>query len=127
MESTQNLANGPSGDRFDAEEADGTLSNSRFDHASTLPRKACLADITRARVYFVAGAGLIKIGISTNIPSRFRAIRNSSPVPVELVGGFPGTTALEGLLHDKFGHLRRHGEWFEDTPELRSEIARRLR
>jgi hypothetical protein len=98
-----------------------------FDHSSTLPRKPSLADITVARVYFVAGAGLIKIGISTNIPSRFRAIRNSSPVPVELLGSFPGTTFNEGLLHRKFGHLRRHGEWFEDTPELREEIGWRVK
>lgn len=105
----------------------GTDVKTRFDHASTLPRKACLADISRARVYFVAGAGLIKIGISTNIPSRFRAIRNSSPVPVELLGSCPGTTLLEGVLHGKFSHLRKHGEWFEDAPELRAEIEWRLR
>jgi hypothetical protein len=48
-------------------------------------------------------------------------------VPVELLGSFPGTTFFEGMLHSKFAHLRRHGEWFEDTPELREEIARRLR
>jgi hypothetical protein len=99
----------------------------RFDHASTLPRKACLADIDQARVYFIAGAGLIKIGISTNITSRFRSIRNSSPVPLELLGSFPGTTMYEGWLHRKFAHLRRHGEWFEDAAELRDEIERRLR
>lgn len=98
-----------------------------FDHASTLPRKACLADISQARVYFIAGAGLIKIGISTNLQSRFRAIRNSSPVSVDLLGSCPGTTLSEGLLHQKFAHLRRHGEWFEDAPELRAEIEWRLR
>lgn len=97
-----------------------------FDHASTLPRKACLANIDVARVYFVAGAGLIKIGISTNVPSRFRAIRNASPVQVELIGSCPGTTATEGWLHSQFASQRRHGEWFEDTPELRAEIERRL-
>ena len=99
----------------------------KFDHASALPRKACLADISRARVYFVAGAGLIKIGITTNITSRFRAIRNSSPVPVELLGSRPGTAFAEGALHSMFAHLRRHGEWFEDAPELRAEIKRQLK
>lgn len=104
-----------------------TNAKTKFDHASTLPRKACLADIAVCRLYFIAGAGLIKIGISTNLASRFRAIRNSSPVPVELLGSCPGTTANEGFLHSKFAHLRRHGEWFEDTPELRAEIEWRTR
>lgn len=97
-----------------------------FDHASTLPRKACLANTDVCRMYFVAGAGLIKIGISTNVQSRFRAIRNSSPVPVELVAVIRGDTFFEGRAHDKFRHLRRHGEWFEDAPEIREFIASRL-
>ena len=106
---------------------DRPLLANRFDHSSTLPRKASLSDISRCRLYFIAGAGLIKIGISTNLQSRFRAIRNSSPVPVELLGSCPGTTFFEGMLHRKFAHLRRHGEWFEDTPELRAEIAWRIK
>jgi hypothetical protein len=98
-----------------------------FDHASTLPRKASLTDQTVCRMYFIAGAGLIKIGISTNVTARFRAIRNSSPVPVELLGHCRGSTATEGLMHSRFSGLRQHGEWFKDTPELRDEIARRLK
>lgn len=94
----------------------------KHDFASTLPRKACLADPSQARVYFIAGAGLIKIGITTNLTSRFRCIRNSSPVPLELLGAVPGTTHMENRTHQKFEHLRRHGEWFDDTPELRAHI-----
>lgn len=90
--------------------AQAEVKTAKFDHASTLPRKPCLADVSVARVYFIAGAGLIKIGVSTNVPSRFRAIRNSSPVPVELLGVFPGGTLEEGWAHQRFAHLRRHGE-----------------
>jgi T5orf172 domain len=95
-----------------------------FDHASKLPRKPSLANIDDASVYFIAGAGLIKIGVSTNVRARFRAIRNSSPVEVVLLGMVPGGTLEESFLHCSFPHLRRHGEWFEDTPELRQHIER---
>lgn len=94
----------------------------KFDHASTLPRKASLADPAQASVYFIAGGGLIKIGVSTNVTARLCSIRNASPVPVELLGTVPGGTLGESFLHVSFAHLRRHGEWFEDTPELRAHI-----
>lgn len=99
----------------------------RFDHASNLPRASALCDPSQASVYFIAGAGLIKIGCTTNLTSRFRTIRNSSPVPIELLGSMPGGTLEEGRTHQRFAHLRRHGEWFEDTPELRAHIERVIR
>jgi hypothetical protein len=126
MESKPNSTNGCQDNPFSVEEAAGTESNRRFDHASTLPRKASLANMDECRMYFIAGAGLIKIGISTNVQSRFRAIKNSSPVPVELVAVTRGSTFCEGQAHRKFAHLRRHGEWFEDRQEIRDFIARRL-
>jgi hypothetical protein len=27
-------------------------------------------------------------------------------------------------VHEEFDHLRKHGEWFRDTPELRAFIAK---
>lgn len=134
MESSATLTNHDDQDRPAPDSDRGTESNlsaaqlrrSKFDHASTLPRKASLADMDTCQMYFVAGSGLIKIGISTNVQSRFRAIRNSSPVPVELVAVIRGNTFSEGMAHAKFAHLRRHGEWFEDCEEIREFIAWRL-
>lgn len=91
-----------------------------------MPRKPSLANPDHARVYFIAGAGLIKIGVTTNVPSRLRAIRNSSPVPVELLGTFRGNIGDEMNAHSTFKHLRRHGEWFEDTAEVRAYLAAKL-
>lgn len=102
------------------------LLTTRFDHSSTLPRKPSIADPERCLVYFIAGAGLIKIGCTTNLTSRFRAIRNSSPVPVELLGTMRGGSLAEAFAHDRWAGQRRHGEWFEDTPELRAYIAERI-
>lgn len=76
-------------------------------------------------VYFIEGAGLIKIGSTLNIQSRFRSIRGSSPVPVKLIGTIPGGGPLEGLLHAKFAQHRSHGEWFVDCQDIRDFIAAR--
>lgn len=74
-------------------------------------------------MYFLAGAGLIKIGITTNLTSRIRAIRNSSPVPLELLAiRRQAGNVEEGLIHGKFRALRRHGEWFEDEGAIREHI-----
>lgn len=73
-------------------------------------------------VYFIEGAGLIKIGSTLNIASRFRSIRGSSPVPVSLIGTIPGGGPLEGLLHAKFAEHHSHGEWFRDCPTIRDYI-----
>lgn len=94
----------------------------KFDHASKLPRSPALSDREKCRVYFLAGAGLIKIGVTTNPTSRVRAIRNSSPVPLELLGLHKADMLFEMFMHQRFAHLRRHGEWFEDAPELREVI-----
>jgi hypothetical protein len=88
--------------------------------------KVRIGDAEACCVYFLAGGGLIKIGCSTQLDKRVRAIRNSSPIPVELIGHMQGGSFVEGWLHLQFAHLRRHGEWFEDCAELREEIARRL-
>ncbi|MDB5697933.1 MAG: nuclease family protein, partial [Alphaproteobacteria bacterium] len=96
----------------------------KFDHASTLPRRNSICDRAKARIYFLAGAGLIKIGVTTNLTSRIRSIRNSSPVPLELLAVIPGNNFTEAGFHQRYASQRRHGEWFDDTPELRQEIER---
>lgn len=84
-----------------------------------------LLNIEVARVYFMGGGGLIKIGVTTDVDARLRSLSNSSPVPIRYLGSYLGTREAEREMHDKFKHLRRHGEWFDDTPELRAEIEDR--
>jgi hypothetical protein len=88
-----------------------------------IPKSPKLADLSKVTMYFLAGAGLIKIGITTNMVSRIRSIRNSSPVPLDLIGEMPGCTLYEGFAHHRFRHLRRHGEWFVDDGEIRAFLA----
>jgi hypothetical protein len=91
--------------------------------SSRLPRKASLLNRDECEIYFLAGGDLIKIGITTNMTSRMRAIRNSSPVPLELLARGPGCTFTEMRIHAKFAHLRRHGEWFKDEGSIRQYVA----
>jgi hypothetical protein len=98
------------------------INGGKFDHSSTLPRSSRLTDKSVCRLYFLARAGLIKIGITTNMVSRMRSIRNSCPVPLELLAFGCGNTVFEGLAHSRFKQLRRHGEWFEDEGSIRRYI-----
>jgi hypothetical protein len=94
-----------------------TTPQARFGSANVRVDENCC-------VYFLAGAGLIKIGVTSNLTSRLRAIRNSSPVPLELIGSLDKQgTFREMQLHGRFASLRRHGEWFEDDGSIRAYLA----
>jgi hypothetical protein len=60
----------------------------------------------------------VKIGYSSNIRRRARGDAFASH-PVHLVAWVPGDKRIERALHQKFGELRVHGEWFRlETPLL---------
>ncbi len=69
-------------------------------------------------VYFVRFQGLIKIGFTTNMPSRMQAIPHE-----ELLAAVPGQLADEKRCHAAFAHLREQGEWFRPEPDLLACIA----
>lgn len=73
-------------------------------------------------IYFIESADKIKIGIADNVAWRMADIANMSPVPVRLLGFIEGDEAAERALHVRFAHLRRHGEWFTASDELRTYI-----
>lgn len=73
-------------------------------------------------VYFIECGDLIKIGTSNQMRVRLRQTTNGSAAPVTLLATHPGTRIAERATHDKFDHLRQHGEWFSDAPELREHI-----
>ena len=76
-------------------------------------------------IYFIADEHLrlVKIGTSRKVASRFDGLRNSSAVPLRLLGVCAGGTQEESELHKRFAHVRRHGEWFELSEELAAYIA----
>jgi hypothetical protein len=54
----------------------------------------------------------IKIGCSSDIKSRFRALKTDCPVEIELLGGVSGSFDLERVLHKALKEYRIIGEWF---------------
>lgn len=74
-------------------------------------------------IYFIAGAGLIKIGVADDVGKRFAAIKTMSPIPLSLIGYIEGDESKERNLHRKFSMYRQHGEWFTDCPAIRKYIA----
>lgn len=72
-------------------------------------------------VYFIRaadGTGPVKIGHTNNPHKRLGTIQNMSPVRLCVLKTIRGGQGLEGVLHQKFAHLRLWGEWFDPQPEL---------
>ncbi len=67
-------------------------------------------------VYFAQREELIKIGYSRNVPDRMVALKS------KLIGAIPGDRAVEAKLHERFSHLRAHGEWFKAGEDLLAYI-----
>lgn len=69
-------------------------------------------------VYFLKHAHLIKIGYSSAIANRVRAIMTSIPGDVKFLGHFPADRSTEAHLHKRFADTRLTGEWFVESVEL---------
>ena len=72
-------------------------------------------------IYYIRRGDLIKIGVTTEPATRFRAL-----MPDAILAFEPGTATEELLRHRQFDHLRCRGEYFRSASEL-LELARQLR
>jgi len=80
-------------------------------------------------VYMIqAENGLIKIGASTNVKGRLKAIRTASPVELNLIGNWyqDEVYTAESKLHRKYKEKRVRGEWFCLTDDDIEEIVKNL-
>lgn len=64
-------------------------------------------------VYLIKAAGLYKIGYSSNLPQRLKALQSATADKLEIVASWPGSLITEHRAHQKFASKRVHGEWFE--------------
>ena len=75
--------------------------------------------VDRCGIYFIEGAGLIKIGMASNVLDRFSGISVSSPVPVRMIGWIrtrhENLEATEAEAHAHFKDKWERGEWFRIT------------
>lgn len=87
--------------------------------------KVCAEYVPEPHVYFVgAPNGLVKIGFASDIDARFAKLVCASPVPLDILAITPGSRVKEREYHHRFKQWRRHGEWFEMSPDIEAEIAR---
>lgn len=71
-------------------------------------KKACFVYLVRAE------NGLVKIGKTVDVASRFNTLNTTSPIDLELMGYICSDCAgeIERALHSKFANVRARGEWF---------------
>jgi hypothetical protein len=69
-------------------------------------------------VYFIRAGDAIKIGYTTNLAARKRALETASAASLELLGAVPGDRGEEARLHREWWHLHIRGEWFQADGEL---------
>jgi hypothetical protein len=67
-------------------------------------------------VYFIRALGGlgVKIGVTTNVTKRLKALRIASPNRLELLGYILGDVEMERVLHIRFDEHRLRGEWFAE-------------
>jgi T5orf172 domain len=78
-------------------------------------------------VYFVStkqNQNLIKIGYTTNLASRLRSLRTSSPDELQIHLVIPGSREDEQKLHRQFSSLHIRREWFKRAQAIDDFIAR---
>ena len=71
-------------------------------------------------VYFFESSltKLIKIGFTKNVSKRKKQIEAMQGGPVNVLKTLFTYHRNEKYLHEKFSHLKTHGEWFAPDPEL---------
>ena len=79
-------------------------------------------------IYLIGAKGTsrYKIGVTTRTPEKRLSELNGSqsPYPLVLVDSIyvENATAGERILHTKFKHYKRHGEWFEFSPKRVDDV-----
>jgi hypothetical protein len=72
---------------------------------------------TEGTIYYVRTCCRIKIGFTTDLTRRMKALS-----PDELLATEPGTPSVERKRHDQFAEYRVRGEWFKESPALAAHI-----
>jgi hypothetical protein len=64
-------------------------------------------------IYFIGPeAGMVKIGFTSDLPTRLKRLQMGSPVPLYVLAQVEGPATLEREYHARFAAARAHGEWF---------------
>lgn len=74
-------------------------------------------------VYFIYGAGRIKIGYTQDIRRRENTIYCQCPTQTDLIRTIPGGAITEFKYHHRFKRSRVYGEWFRLDGDLRAFLS----
>lgn len=71
-------------------------------------------------LYFILNptVGIIKIGVTADVPTRLLALEHACGMPLELLGVLPRGARYERDLHAAFWKARLRGEWFSPSVAL---------
>lgn len=86
-------------------------------------QKAYEANCRQGFVYFISDGEQVKIGFTTNIEKRRKALQTSSAFDLALLAAIPGPDCLEKELHQEFRRYRLRGEWFKFSAPIREYIS----
>jgi DNA-binding XRE family transcriptional regulator len=77
-------------------------------------------EVTDRTIYFVecSETKRIKIGRTKNLAKRLNALQTASPGQLRALASFEGPGRAETVLHDRFRHHNRGGEWFHPGEDL---------
>lgn len=75
-------------------------------------RKGLYARNAGKDLYFVRCGEFIKIGVSSDVPKRLKALKSSNPHPLELMYHGVGEGVHEEQWHLLYQDMHLHGEWF---------------
>lgn len=72
------------------------------------------------KIYFISApeCARIKIGYSSSVATRFRALQSASPVELTLLAAADATANIEKAVHHKFIAYRAKDEWFRSHKAL---------
>jgi hypothetical protein len=74
----------------------------------------------RGTVYVVEaiGTGMVKVGFTTDLPTRLRVFKSCCPFGARVLKTYEGNTDKEDELHERWKAHWVHGEWFRLEPLL---------
>lgn len=76
-------------------------------------------------VYFMQAGpfGDVKIGVAKDPLARMRQLQTSVAHKLRIIRVLEGDRAEEKALHDRFGALRKAGEWFAFSKEMQADLG----
>lgn len=80
-----------------------------------------------SQVYFIRSAdGLVKIGTSSDVSKRLKALSTAHGANLELLGSVPGGHEIERAFHVRWAECRVNREWFRPSDDMLVAIEREI-